>query len=409
MTKITPMRSILNKQSAVMVDIKNFSIFVIFFLINFSVICYSQESPITKSTETPFRLIGDIHFKKSVYFKNTIVGGISGIDMNPDGLFYLISDDISERDPSRFYTANLDYDEKTFNSIKFINVTYMRTPSKSTFPFKNGLITSVEKEIANAESIRYNKESNSLFWTSEGLNAFPIAPIQPFIRQMNLNGEFVNEIETPEQFRYFVNNDKTGLRTNATFESLCLIPNSDELLVVTEAPLIQDGLRPNYFMNGSPVRIVRINWKTNQHIAQYAYVPDKTPIQPLPAVAKSDNGVTDILHIDSCRFLVLERSFSNGYDIAKGNSIRVYEIDLSNSATVSTNSSLSITPFVSIKKRLVLDFSQIGLKRIDNIEGMCWGKDLSNGKKSIVFVSDDNFNYKQIFQILVFEIDSNLL
>ncbi len=132
-------------------------------------------------------------------------------------LFYLISDDISDRYPSRFYTAKLDYDEKEFNSIKFTDEIYLRTPSKNIFPFKNELLTSNEKEIANAESIRYNKETNSLFWTSEGLN------------------------------------------------------------------------------------------------------------------------------------------------------------------------------------------------KIDNIEGMCWGKEFPNGKKSIVFVSDDNFNYRQIFQILVFEVGPDLL
>ena len=70
-------------------------------------------------------------------------------------------------------------------------------------------------------------------------------------------------------------------------------------------------------MNGAPVRIIRINWKTNQQVAQYAYVPDKTPIQPHPASARSDKGVTEILDIDSCRFLVLEHSFSQGHEIAE--------------------------------------------------------------------------------------------
>jgi hypothetical protein len=368
----------------------------------------AQESPGLSSTDNAFRLIGELHFKKPFYHKKTLVGGLSGIDMNPDGLFYLISDDISEHDPSRFYTAKLDYNEKTFNSIRFIDVTYMKTPSDKFFPHKNDLISGDEKEIANAESIRYHKETNSLFWTSEGLYD-PFAPVQPFIRQMNLAGEFINEIATPEQFRFVGNNDKIGLRSNASFESLCLVPGSDELLTVTEAPLIQDGLRANYFINGSPVRITRINWKTGEHLAQYAYVPDKTPVPPLPADAKSYNGVAEILDIDSCRYLVLERSYSEGYDVAEGNSIRVYMIDLSTAPTIDFNSSLAITPFTPISKKLVLDFSKIGLNKIDNLEGMCWGKELPNGIKSIVFISDNNFNFKQIFQVLVFEVDPDNL
>jgi hypothetical protein len=370
---------------------------------------YSQESTSGKSNENAFRLIGELRFKESVFFKNTTVGGLSGIDMNPDGLFYLISDDISGPNPSRYYTAELDYDEKTFNSIRFVDVTYMKTPSKNIFPFKDDLNSNKEKEIANSESIRYHKETNSLFWTSEGLYAFGSTAIQPTIRQMDLKGEFIKEITAPEQFRYILNNDKIGFRTNTTFESLCLIPNSDDLIVVTEAPLIQDGLRPDYYMNGAPVRIIKINWRINQHLAQYAYVPDKTPIKPLTGDAKSYNGVTEILHIDSCRFLVLERSFSQGYDLGKGNSIRVFEIDLSNAVAVNPDSSLAISPFVPIRKKLVLDFSQIDLNEIDNIEGICWGKELPNGKKSIVFISDNNFNNNQIFQVLVFEVDPDLL
>jgi hypothetical protein len=388
---------------------KFFNSALLCFFISLSFSSYSQESPNIKSTEKSFRLIGELQLKRSVYVKKTLVGGISGIEMNPNGQFYLISDDISERDPSRFYTAILDYDDTSFKSVKFNDVIYLRTPSNNIFPFKNALADSFEKEIANAESIRYHKETNSLFWTSEGLYTFQLEPIQPFVRQMNLHGEFISEISTPEQFRYDRINDKSGLRPNATFESLCLIPGSDELLVATEAPLFQDGLRANYYQSGSPVRIIRINWKTNKQIAQYAYVPDKTPMPPLPSSGKSDNGVTEILAIDSSRFLVLERSFSVGHEIAEGNSIRVYEIDLSNAATVNGNSFLAITHFLPVNKKLVLDFSQTGLKKIDNIEGMCWGKDLPNGKKSIVFVSDDNFNERQIFQILVFEVNPETL
>ena len=106
---------------------------------------------------------------------------------------------------------------------------------------------------------------------------------------------------------------------------------------------------------------------------------------------------------------MLERSFSAGHETGKGNSIRLYEIDLSSAATIDGDASLMKMHFIPVAKKLVLDFSRTELDNIDNIEGMCWGKQLPDGKKSMVFVSDNNFSKKQVFQILVFEVDPDLL
>jgi len=41
---------------------------------------------------------------------------------------------------------------------------------------------------------------------------------------------------------------------------------------------------------------------------------------------------------------------------------------------------------------------------IDNIEGVSFGPDLSHGHRSLVLVSDNNFNPDQITQFLAFEV-----
>lgn len=41
----------------------------------------------------------------------------------------------------------------------------------------------------------------------------------------------------------------------------------------------------------------------------------------------------------------------------------------------------------------------------DNIEGVCWGPKLPNGKRSLIFVSDNNFSPLQQTQLLLFEVD----
>ena len=42
--------------------------------------------------------------------------------------------------------------------------------------------------------------------------------------------------------------------------------------------------------------------------------------------------------------------------------------------------------------------------RVDNIEGMSWGPMLADGKRSLVLVSDNNFNPAQVTQFLAFEV-----
>ena len=55
------------------------------------------------------------------------------------------------------------------------------------------------------------------------------------------------------------------------------------------------------------------------------------------------------------------------------------------------------------RKKLLADFAQLGLSRLDNTEGMCWGPRRANGARALVFVSDDNFNPLQVTQFVACE------
>ncbi len=53
----------------------------------------------------------DLPFNKE--YQNTIIGGLSGIDYdNKKNVYYLISDDRSERNPARFYKAQIVINNK---------------------------------------------------------------------------------------------------------------------------------------------------------------------------------------------------------------------------------------------------------------------------------------------------------
>ncbi|HWH64308.1 MAG TPA: esterase-like activity of phytase family protein, partial [Ginsengibacter sp.] len=55
-------------------------------------------------------------------------------------------------------------------------------------------------------------------------------------------------------------------------------------------------------------------------------------------------------------------------------------------------------------KKLLLNMDNLGIY-IDNIEGVTFGPILPDGKRSLLFVSDNNFDFLQKTQFLLFEIE----
>jgi hypothetical protein len=77
---------------------------------------------------------------------------------------------------------------------------------------------------------------------------------------------------------------------------------------------------------------------------------------------------------------------------------------------VTDSESLAGLRFRPLSKRLILNLDtlpELGssrLPKIDNIEGVSFGPTLPNGHRSLVLVSDNNFNPDQITQFLAFEV-----
>ena len=102
------------------------------------------------------------------------------------------------------------------------------------------------------------------------------------------------------------------------------------------------------------------------------------------------NGLVELLAVDDRRLLALERSFSVGV----GNSVKLYEIDLDGATDVSGIASVAdLTGITTVSKRLVYDFNTLlAPDKLDNLEGMTFGPTLADGSRTLVFVSDDNFD-----------------
>jgi hypothetical protein len=190
-----------------------------------------------------------------------------------------------------------------------------------------------------------------------------------------------------------------GARNNKAFEGLALTPDARTAWVSMEGALVQDGPLPKVGVAGGPCRLTAFDVATGRATRQIAYLPDAIPIAPRLPGGFADNGISEILMIDASRMLVLERAFALG----TGTSLRIYEIDTRAASDTLQQPRLQAGQYTPAAKRLVADFAQLGLARFDNTEGLCWGPRLPNGARTLVAVSDDNFNPAQVTQFLAFE------
>jgi hypothetical protein len=169
-----------------------------------------------------------------------------------------------------------------------------------------------------------------------------------------------------------------------------------------EEPLYDDGPRAGLRDTAGWIRIIQYDVATRQPVAQYAYQIDPVVQEPISRGAFIVNGVPDILSLNDHQLLVTERSFSTGRLTCN---VRVYLAELNGADDIAGVASLRQQPVREpVRKKLLLDMDTLG-RWIDNVEGATFGPSLPNGKRSLIFVTDDNFASFERTQFLLFQVD----
>jgi hypothetical protein len=343
--------------------------------------------PASAAGDGRVRLIGETTVPHGLDFQGTTVGGLSGIDYDRrTGKWVLISDDRSERQPARFYTANIAVGAKSVGDVQLTGTAPILRPDGTPYPPPQGGDGAVDPE-----DVRFDPWSDRVWWTSEGERSDRTL-IDPSIRGAAPDGSFRSELPLPPNLRMGA---QDGPRRNEVLEGLTFAAGGALVVSSVEGPLIQDGESPT-FQHGALGRITA-QGRNGSVLSQYAYPMDKVFAES-PTGGFANNGVSAILsdQDDPSRFLVMERSFVTGV----GNSIRIYEIDTRGASNVRDVHSLQGADVRPVQKTLLADLSSLGLSKVDNVEGMTWGPRLPTGERSLVLVSDDNFAPSQTTQVI---------
>lgn len=333
--------------------------------------------------------IGEAALPNNLSIENTEVGGLSGITYDEKKqLYYAISDDRGEKAAARFYSLKIDLSKgKLENSdITIVGVTTLLNQNDQ--PFLPGETDTEALALTN---------NDTLFISSEG-DVKKL--INPFIQEFSIaSGKLVKTLAIPNKFLPD-KNGKQGIRENKGFESLTITPDNGHLFTATENALIQDGTaaKPNV---STPCRILQYNLLTNQPEKEFLYITEP--------VSKSTNfgsfftsGLTDLLALDNQGHFVSIERFFNSLQFG----VSLYEVSLEGADEIqNTNSVLGIDSqkIKPVRKKLLLNLRNSGIL-LDNVEGLTMGPSLPGGGRSLILISDNNFNSLQRNQVLAFKL-----
>ena len=364
--------------------------------------CIAQKAGQEQQTVgsiTSLKLLGEFDLQHNQSFKNTTIGGLSGIDYDmANDLYYIISDDRSAINPARFYTAKIFANSRGIDSVVFADVKYLRQKDSSVYPNKN----QNPHATPDPEAIRYNAKIHELVWSSEGeriVNKKTTVLENPAITTMTADGKYIDTFPLPSQL--LMSPEEKGPRQNGVLEGLSFADNYQTLFASVEEPLYQDGPRAMLRDTTAWIRLLKYHTANKKVLAQYAYRLEPIAYAATPSDAFKINGVPDILWIGENKMIVMERSFSTG---RLSCTIRLFEVNLKNATNVAGYSSLRENPsFLPVTKKLLLNMDSLGIY-VDNVEGMTFGPTLPNGHKTLVLVSDNNFEVLEKTQFFLFEV-----
>lgn len=339
-----------------------------------------------KEKSIKLNFINEYTVKDSLLFDKTIIGGISGVDYYK-GNYYMVVDDAVN---PRILIGDISLKNDSIKSISFQ---------------KNIRLNDTVSQFYNQNTL----DLESVFVNDKGINLVSEGSIRkgknPSVFQIDIKGKFIKEFKIPE---YFKANSTAKPKHNGVFESSSKSFDNKGFWVAMEAPLEADGEEPTFHKTQSPIRISYFDNVTGKVTKQFAYQLEKIDKQAKGKV--NLNGVTAILEYEKNNFFVIERTYQSGYG-SYGNVVRIFKATINEKSTNTLDiQSLKNQNYIPLKKELLLDFNAIQNKLtdkiIDNIEGITFGPQLSNGNQSLILVSDDNFQVygRQLNQFILLEI-----
>lgn len=299
------------------------------------------------------------------------VGGLSGITRAPDGSYLCVVDGEGET-PARVFRLEFQVGEDGVKPLP--GRTAARVPVAAI-------------RLEGLDGRNFDGEGIALQGSGDLLVA---SETEPSIREVSPAGKILGELPVPDLFRA---GEGRGIRKNQAFESLALSADGNVLWTANERALRQDG--PDDQERPSPVRLLRYERKgRNEWTPTAQYVYEVAP-RSRRGTGFSVRGLAELLVLPDGGLLALEREFVEG----RGFAIQIYRVSLAGATDVSGLDSLAGAAWTPVGKTLAFDFARAPFMP-DNLEAMALGPDLPDGARTLIVVSDNNFERLEQTQIV---------
>jgi len=195
-----------------------------------------------------------------------------------------------------------------------------------------------------------------------------------------------------------------GAMPNRGLEGLALDTTRKRLIAAMQGPLIQDSYPKGKKRFGNHARIVDLDLSQETESATAM----KQFLYPLTHI---ENGISEILAVDSNRYLVLERDSRKG---AASITKAIYMINLEEATDIANRISIPSGDLPdglkAVSKKLAIDllspnFGWDGDSAPEKPEGLAWGKRLPDGRRSLWVCFDNDFQSDVESLFFLFAID----
>jgi len=348
--------------------------------------------PVQKSETVACEFLGTVNYHTGLKFQGVEVGGFSGISFFPaQNIYYAVSDDRSQKSPARVFTLAIDLADGRLDQGDIVFKGVIVLKDEKGKPFKKGSIDPEGIAVA---------ETGAFYISSEG---DVDGDIDPFIGCFDASGKLQYRLPIPEKF--MPGKDK-GVRDNRAFESLTLSHDGRYLYTATENALKQDGPKTG-FNRESLSRILKFDVIQRAPVGERVYRVSAIPEPKEMIHGPGINGLAEMISIKNNEdFFSIERS----YTLGAGFAAKLFRISAKDAVDVSAqyglfdkDEELVFDVKKAVQKTEMADVST-WVEDVDNLEGMTLGPTLSDGRKTLIMVSDNNFSWFQKTQFIAIAI-----
>jgi hypothetical protein len=314
-------------------------------------------------------------------------GGLSAIDYTGKENLYVVLSDRGAGDGAASFPCRFHYVELKLNPVnRSIDFKLDRTAM-----LKDASGKSLTGSLSQLKA--WDKAERCPSYDPEGIRSLGDAGVVisdeygPFIDQFASDGRHIKNFALPASFQLSEKLNPAftqGAFSNRGLEGIAISPDGKTIVGAMQGPLVQDGRIEKNKCLGVWTRWAVIDAASGTS-RQWAYKLDN-----------ESTGISEVLAVDSNRFLVLERD-SNAGDAAKIK--RIYLADASGATDITQVQSMRQGPpeaTVVIRKTLLIDllnpaYGFAGSNAPEKPEGITWGPKLSDGRRLLMLCFDNDF------------------